>query len=228
MTPEATPAYGTPDAPLLAVRGEAEFQAEAEIARIGVTVTARGRDRRTTLDDLTRRNTAALDLLGSYGEAVPDLTTGALSVTPELSERGRGERVRSHQGVVRIDAEITDFTVLGELTARLAESELTELDGPWWSLRPDSPVHAEARRRAVADALRRAREYADALGTSLAALTELADTGADRPRNVSAFGRSARRAAEVAESAGPVELQPAQLWVSAQVTARFTLVPPRL
>ncbi|MFJ3660447.1 SIMPL domain-containing protein [Streptomyces sp. NPDC090119] len=227
MTPEANPAYGTPDAPLLAVRGEAEFQTEAEIARIGVIVTARGRDRRATLDDLTRRNTAALDVLKSYGDAVPDLTTGALSVTPELSERGRGERVRSHQGVVRIDAEITDFGILGELTSRLAELELTELDGPGWSLRPDSPAHAEARRRAVADALQRAREYADALGTSLAALTELADTGADRPRNVSAFGRSARRA-DAAESAEPFDLQPAQLWVSAQVTARFTLVPPRL
>ncbi|MFD4787589.1 SIMPL domain-containing protein [Streptomyces sp. NPDC058459] len=228
MTPEANPAYGTPDAPLLAVRGEAEFQTEAEIARVGITVTARGRDRRATLDDLARRNTAALDLLKSYGDAVPDLTTGTLDVAPELSERGRGERVRSHRGVVRIDAEITDFTVLGELTARLAESELTELDGPWWSLRPDSPVHAEARRRAVADALQRAREYADALGTSLAALTELADTGADRPRNAAAFGRSARRAADPAEAAEPFDLQPARLWVSAQVTARFTLVPPRL
>ncbi|MGW4906713.1 SIMPL domain-containing protein [Streptomyces sp. NPDC004270] len=223
---------GTPEAPLLVVRGEAELEVEPELVRIGVTVSARGRDRRSTLDDLTRRNTAALDLIKSYGEAVARLSTGAFSIAPEFTERGRGERVRNYQGRVQLTAELTDFTALGELATRLADLELTQVDGPWWSLRPDSPVHGEARRQAVAEAVQRAREYASALGTSLAALVELADTGIDGPQpRRPAFGGGVRRmaaAAEIAEPAEPLDLEPPQLRVAAQVSARFTMAPPEL
>lgn len=231
MTSEAAAPYGTPDAPLLVVRGEAEVEAEPEVARIGVTVSARGRDRRSTLDDLTRRNATVLDLVKSYGDAVEELSTGAFSITPELAEHGRGERVRSYQGRVHLGAEFSDFTVLGELTTRLADLELTRVDGPWWSLRPGSPVHAEARRRAVADAVQRAREYAEALGTSIAALIELADTGAGRPRGGgAAFGRGVRSmsTADMAEAAEPLDLEPSRQRVTAQVSAQFTMRPPRI
>ncbi|MGW7420829.1 SIMPL domain-containing protein [Streptomyces sp. NPDC054813] len=231
-SPEDRRPAGTPEAPLLVVRGEAELEVEPELARIGVTVSARGRDRRSTLDDLTHRNTAALDLIKSYGEAVAHLSTGTFSIAPELAERGRGERVRSYQGRVQLTAEFTDFTVLGELTTRLADLELTRVDGPWWSLRPDSPVHGEARRQAVAEAVQRAREYASALGTSLAALVELADTGIDGPQpRRAAFGGGVRRmaaAAEIAEPAEPLDLEPPRLHVAAQVSARFTMAPPEL
>ena len=133
--------YGTPDAPRVAVRGEARLEFDPEIARIGVTVSARGTDRRAALDDLTRRNTAVLDLVKSYGDAVEKLETGAFSITPELTDKGRGERVRAYHGRVHITAELTDFTALGELTTRLADLDLTRVDGPWWALRPDSPAH---------------------------------------------------------------------------------------
>ncbi|MPY63918.1 SIMPL domain-containing protein, partial [Streptomyces spongiae] len=171
--------YGTPDAPRIAVRGEAQLEVDPEIARIGVTVGARGKDRRAALDDLTRRNATALDLVKGYGDAVERVETGAFSITPELTKYGRGERVHAYHGRVHITAELTDFTALGELTTRLADLELTSVDGPWWALRPASPAHRRARQQAVREAVLRAREYAEALGTTLAALIELADIGAE-------------------------------------------------
>jgi len=231
MTPPATSPHGTPEAPLLTVHGEAEIDTEPEIARISVTITARGRDRRTTLDDLTRRNTTALDLVKSYADAVEHLTTGTITLTPELTPHGRGERVRSHHGRIHLTAELSDFTTLAELTTRLADLELTQVDGPWWSLRPDSPAPAQARRQAVHEALRRAREYADALGTTIAALVELADTGADHTHPGRApFERGGRRTAlaHPDEPAQPLDLEPPRLRVSAQVSAQFTMRPPQI
>ncbi|MDX2691922.1 SIMPL domain-containing protein, partial [Streptomyces scabiei] len=166
----------------LAVRGEAHLEVDPEIARITVTVLARGKDRRTALDDLTRRNTTVLDLLKTYGQAVERLETGAFSLTPELKEKGRGERIQAYHGRVHITADLTDFTTLGELTTRLADLDLTRVDGPWWSLRPASPAHRKARQQAVKEAVQRAREYAEALDTTLAALVELADIGAEAPQ----------------------------------------------
>ncbi|MGW1891917.1 SIMPL domain-containing protein [Streptomyces sp. NPDC002004] len=224
--------YGTPDAPRIAVRGEAHIEADPDIARIGITVTARGTDRREALADLTRRNTTALDLVKSYADAVERVETGAFSITPELTRHGRGERIRSYHGAVRITAELTDFTALGELTTRLADLDLTHVDGPSWHLRPDSPAHRAARRQAVREAVQRAREYADALGTTLDALVELADIGAEQPTPYGTQpGTPRMRTAAytgAAEEAAPLDLEPQRQHVHAQVNARFTMRPPQL
>jgi|GEM_PF-414230 len=224
--------YGTPDAPRIAVRGEAHLEVDPEIARIGITVASRGKDRRAALDDLTRRNTTALDLIKTYGEAVEHLETGAFSISPELKDKGRGERIHAYHGRVHINAELTDFTALGELTTRLADLELTRVDGPWWALRPDSPAHRTARQQAVKEALQRAREYAEALGTTLAALVELADIGAENPQpypQAPGRMRSMAYAAAVEDTApAALDLEPQRQHIHAAVNARFTMAPPQL
>ncbi|MFF4579078.1 SIMPL domain-containing protein [Streptomyces sp. NPDC001373] len=231
--PAAHHPYGTPEAPRVSVRGEARLEVDPEIARIGITVTARGTDRRAALDDLTRRNNTVLDLVKSYGDPVEKLETGAFSITPELTRHGRGERVRAHHGTVHITVELSDFTALGELTTRLADLELTRVDGPWWALRPTSHAHGEARRQAVLEAVQRAREYAQALGADLAALVELADLGAEdaAPLTMAAPAgayRSMAFAGTEDADAPPLDLEPQRQTVLAQVNARFTMTPPRL
>ncbi|MER5872549.1 SIMPL domain-containing protein [Streptomyces sp. NPDC002044] len=225
--------YGTPDVPRVAVCGEARIEVDPEIARIGITVSARGTDRRSALDDLTRRNNAVLDLVKSYGDPVEKLETGAFSISPELTRHGRGDRIRAYHGRVHITAELNDFTTLGELTTRLADLELTQVDGPWWALRPTSPAHGEARRQAVLEAVQRAREYAEALGSRLSALVELADLGAENavPFQAAGPGGSMRTMAfSATEDAGapPLDLEPQRQTVYAQVNARFTMTPPQL
>ncbi|MEU6273541.1 SIMPL domain-containing protein [Streptomyces populi] len=237
-TPVPTPAppavpYGTPGTPRLAVRGEAHLEVDPELARITITVTARGKDRRQTLADLTRRNTRALDLVKTHGDAVEHLETSALTITPELSPRGRAERTRTHHGHVHITAELSDFTALGELVTALADLDLTRVDGPWWALRSDSPAHRTARRQAVHEAVQRAREYAEALGTTLTALVELADTGTEdthprAPRNTRALSRAVYGAGPTEDEPAPLDLEPQRQHVHAQVDARFTMAPPRL
>ena len=231
--PAPHPSHGTPTAPRATVRGEAHLEVDPEIARITVTLTARNTDRRTTLDDLNRRNTTTLDLIKSYGDAVEKLETGTLTIRPELARHGRGERIRAYHGSIQLNATLSDFTVLGELVARLADQELIRVDGPWWALRPTSPHHAAARRQAVQEALQRAREYAEALDTRIDALLELSDTGtvggatfATATYGGAGLMRSAR--AEGAADAAPIDLEPVRQNVDAQVEAAFTLIPPNL
>ncbi|MGW7055900.1 SIMPL domain-containing protein [Streptomyces sp. NPDC054887] len=232
-TQDAAPApYGTPAAPRLAVQGEAHLEFDPETARIGITVSARGTDRRTALEDLTRRNGLALDLVKSYGEAVEKVETGSFSISPELTRHGRAERVRAYHGRVHITAVLTDFTALGELTTRLADLELTRVDGPWWAMRPDSPAYGEVRAQAVREAVKRAREYARALGADLTALVELSDPGAEdaHPVPVAYAGGFARRGmtAEMAEDAPALDLEPQRQTLHALVNARFVMTPPAL
>ncbi|GHE67266.1 SIMPL domain-containing protein [Streptomyces capitiformicae] len=230
MTGQPSRPYGTPTAPRVAVRGEAHLEVDPDLARIGITVTARGTDRGDTLSDLTRRNTAALDLVRSYGDVVERLETGTLAITPQLTERGRRERVRAYYGHVRTTAELTDFTALGELTTRLAQLDLTSVDGPWWALRPDSPAHRAAHRTAVHDAVRRARAYAEALDATLVALVELSDSSLNAPvsADYGPYGAVSAEGLDGAEPPDAMHLQPARQIVTAQVEAHFVMTPPRL
>jgi uncharacterized protein YggE len=226
-TPPAPQDHHRQDAPRLGVRGAAHIEAEPELARIAITVNARGTDRRAALDDLTRRNNTVLDLIRTHPEAVEKTQTSALVITPELA-KGRGEHIRSYHGRVHLEVTLNDFTALGELITRLAELDLTRVDGPWWSLRPDSPTYRTARTQAVHDAVRRAREYAEALGGEVTALLELADTGAE---STVAHHRSFAPAAPGGTSAAPtpvITLEPQRQTVHAQVTAHFTMTPPDL
>ncbi|MFI6767662.1 SIMPL domain-containing protein [Streptomyces sp. NPDC050355] len=229
-TPTALP-YGTPDTPRLAVRGEARLEVDPEIARITVTVSARGTDRTTALTDLTRRNEQALTLIKSYGDAIEKLETGAFSLTPQLTEKGRHERIRAYHGRVTHTATLNDFTTLGELTTRLADLDLTRVDGPWWALRHDSPAHRDARTQAVREAVQRAREYAEALGAHLDAIVELADLGAENTAPVAAPAMrsfAGYGGAPVQESAPALDLEPQRQTVYANVNARFTMTRPAL
>jgi hypothetical protein len=229
-SPSGPTPYGTPEEPRLAVRGEARLEVDPEIARIAVTVAVRGTDRRGALADLTRRNAEARELIRSYGDAVEKLETGALLVTPELGRHSRGERVRRYHGRVRLTATFGDFTALGELSTRAADLELASVEGPWWGLRPDSPVHREARQQAVREAVTRAREYAAALGADLTAVVEVADEGAEHPEMWMA--REASRGfggvASAAEPAPALDLEPQRQTVYARVNARFVMTRPHL
>ncbi|MGY5135306.1 SIMPL domain-containing protein [Streptomyces nigrescens] len=228
-TPTALP-YGTPDTPRLAVRGEARLEVDPEIARIALTVSARGTDRTAALTDLTRRNETALTLIKSYGGAIEKLETGTFSLTPELTEKGRHERIRAYHGRVTHTATLNDFTLLGELTTRLADLDLTSVDGPWWALRPDSPAHRAARTQAVHEAVQRAREYAEALGACLDALLEIADLGAENtaPMAAPAMRSFAGYGGATQESAPALDLEPQRQAVYANVNARFTMTRPVL
>jgi uncharacterized protein YggE len=225
---------GTPETPLVTVRGEATLEVDPETATVSILVSARGKDRRAALEDLTRRNQTVLELTRTYGEAVEKLESGRFSISPELATHGRGERIRAYHGRVHITAVLNDFTALGELTTRLADLELTRVDGPWWSLRPTSPAHGDARRQAVKEAVTRAREYAAALGSDLASLLELADPGIENahpaamPAPGGGYGRRAFSAAAEDTAAPALDLEPQRQTVYAQVTARFTMTPPKL
>ncbi|MEV0391527.1 SIMPL domain-containing protein [Polymorphospora rubra] len=212
------------DGPVLAVRGEATREVPPEVARFAVTVAARDRDRQTTLNRLGERAAAARSVIDGYGTAIERRETGTLQVRPELKRSG--ERVAAYHGSVTTTVTVTDFTVLGELMLRLADQDQATVAGPWWELRPASPVYRDARRAAIDEALLRAREYADALGARVTALLELADSGMT---NQPVMTRAAYQLGAMAkDSGGPpdLDLDPQVQTVQASVEARFSISPP--
>jgi uncharacterized protein YggE len=216
----------------VAVRGESVREVDPELAEFTVVVSARDRDRSTTLDRLRERAEALRQFLDRFGEAVEKRETGALHVYPESSGK-RGERVSAYNGSVSTTVTVTDFAALGEMMLAVGGQDQTQVHGPRWSVRPDSPVFKEARRAAVADAISRAGEYAEALSAEVVELVELADPGlSGRAEGIAQFSPQGYGGGILsAKSAGgyaDLKLDPQRQRIQATVEARFTITAPVL
>jgi uncharacterized protein len=217
--------------PVISVRGEASLEAEPEIATVSVTIQARDRDRRTVLDRLASRNEQVINLIKSYGEAVEKLESGPATVRPDLKDKKAGERVARYLGQASVRITMRDFTVLGELVTSVSEEDLVTVAGPWWALRPDSPVYRDARLAAAGDAKVRAREYAEAFGGAVAGLIEAADAGllssaGEHGVRVRAMAAAGRAPLAGGPPLAELDFEPVRQTVTAQVEARFAVTIP--
>jgi uncharacterized protein YggE len=212
--------------PIVAVRGEVNREVAPEIATVTVTLAARDRDRQAALTRLAERSTALGTVLEAYSGAIEKRESGGVYVYPET--KGPGERVIGYRGSVTMQLTVTDFAVLGDLVLRLADQDQASVSGPYWALRPDSPAYRTARHDAIGDALTRAREYAEALGSRVVRLVQLADSGlGDRAANAGAAPQ-VMRAMTAMDSGVSLELEPRQQRVYASVEARFQISEPTL
>jgi uncharacterized protein len=210
------------DQPVVAVRGEATREVPPEIARFAVTVAARDKDRQATLGRLATRAEAVRALIDGYGSAIERRESGSLQVRPELKRTG--EKIVAYTGSVTTTVTVSDFAVLGELMMRLADQEQASVAGPWWELRPGSPVWREARRAAIADAISLARDYAEALGARVVSLVEVADSGM-RPQPMFARAAGFAGGAEMGDVPA-IDLDPQVQTVQAAIDARFLISTP--
>jgi uncharacterized protein YggE len=229
----ADDAGGLPSAvvgiPVVSVRGETFVEVEPEIVTLLVAVNGRAKSRRELIEALSARHEECLALVRSYADAIEKIQTSRLSVAPE-PRSGRPEKTWLYRGSVRTRLTVRDFSVLGDLVSRLADLELATVDGPWWQLRPDSPVYRQAAAAAAREAVTRAREYAEAIGGQLTGLLELADIGLSiegrEPAMRAVAGRLARRGTAPQDEPSAIDLEPETQIVHAAVQARFTIPPP--
>jgi uncharacterized protein len=218
--------------PVLAVRGEAVLEVRPEIARIEVSVAARDADRDRTLELLAGRTAAVEKILDSFPDVIEQSESSGVRIAPQLPGQARPDQESGYLGAVHHAITVTGFDRLAELMAQLADQELTEVGGPWWELRPGSPAYRDARAAAARDAVRRARDYAGALGSELVGMVEMADAKLvsetrGQAEQVAGFpARLPQRPRAVAPR--EFDLAPVRQTVRATVDARFTISEPDL
>jgi uncharacterized protein YggE len=210
-------------APTVAVRGESAREVDPEIAEFSVTVQARDADRAVTLTRLSERVASLRAVLDQYAAAIETQETSRMSVYAET--KGSRERVTAYVGNATTMVTVTDLDVVGEIMLRVADQDQVTVSGPYWSVRPGSPVYREARHAAIADAVTRAKEYAEALGARVIGLVELADVGmagGGQPR----FARGVMLASRSTPEQPQLDLDPERQQISAQIEGRFLISEP--
>jgi uncharacterized protein len=218
--------------PLVSVRGEAFLSCEPEVAKVSVSVNARAKDRPQALALLARRRDEVTSLLAQSGTAIERTEDGSAHVRPDFKDGKGKEQVIGYVASIQSYLTINDFAVLSDIVTSLVRLDMTTVDGPTWQLRPASPQYRKARVLAAQDALTRAREYAEAFGTTVVELIELADRGllSEQSQGRAVASRMSMSAlSSWDEDDGPsFDFQPVTQDVRGVVEARFSIAAPDL
>ena len=205
-------------APLVTVRGEAQLEGPPDLATVALTLHASGDSPERTRSQLAEGSAKVAELLRQFEASLERSSTTGVHVFPVFNRR-TPPKISGYQGTFSTQIVVADLESLSPLVLALTALPNSQVDGPWWSLRPDNQMYREARLAAIADARRRAEDYAAAFGTTVADLVEVSDlnTGFGAAREMRAFAM-----AKGAEDAA-FEFEPATQSVSGQVTVRFSL-----
>jgi uncharacterized protein len=209
-------------APMVSVRGEAQLEGPPDLVTLVMTLHASGDSAERTRSQLAQTSTAVAQLLQRFETALERSSTSGLHVSPIFNRRSP-TKITGYRGTFTSQIVLADFESLSPLVLELSALPNSQIDGPWWSLRQDNQMFRDARLAAIADARRRADDYAAAFGTTVADLVEVSDlnTGFAGVHEMRAFAMA--RGGEDAA----FEFEPATQTVSGQVTVRFSLKPSR-
>jgi uncharacterized protein len=206
-------------APIVTVRGEAQLEGPPDLAGLSCTLHASGDAADATRAQLATGSQAVAALLEEFGAALERTSTSGLHVSPTFNHRNP-TKITGYTGTFTTSLVVADFEALSDLILALSALSNSQVDGPWWSLKPDNPMYREVRLAAIADARRRAEDYAAAFGATVSELIEVSDLDGG-------FGGQPRmmRAEMAMDAAGDAffSFQPALQTVSGHVTVRFTL-----
>jgi uncharacterized protein YggE len=211
-------------APLVTVRGSAQLEGPPDLAAISFTVHSAASTAEGARSELFQATAVVQALVEEFGSAIERSALTGLHIAPVFDKKSSA-KITGYRGSCTTELVIHDFASLAPIVLALTPMTTGELNGPWWSLRPDNPLHRAVRIAAIADARTRADDYAGAFGGQVVDLVEVSDLegGFTGGRE-----RAARSFAMSAADEPAFEFEPPTQVVSGQVTVRFTMTTPDL
>jgi uncharacterized protein len=206
----AAPAYAdTPAEHTISLSGHGEVSTAPDTATtsIGVTNIA------PTAKDALAANSAAMTTLiatiKAAGIESRDIQTSGFSVSPQYDYGQRdangvtpAPRITGYQVQNNVSIKVRKLADLGSLLDKVVGDGANTIDSVSFSVNDPAKLYDEARKAAYADAMHKAKIYADTAGIALGDIVSMSEGSAEMPRPQT---HMYRMAAPVAAPAVPVE-----------------------
>jgi len=192
----------------ITVLGSAEVAATPDMAVISMGVEARADSARAAMDETSAAMAAMLERLEAAGIAPRDMQTSNLSLSAvwEQDDRDGARRIDGFAARNELTLRVRDLGALGEVMDAVLSEGANRFGGLRFSIADPAPLESEARKRAVTDAVAKARELAEAAGVTLGEVLTISESGGYRPPMMEMAARSDARAA-VPVAAGEMTIQ---------------------
>ena len=204
----------------LTVTGEGTIPAAPDMATVMLGVTSQADTAGAALAENSSQVAAILARLTAAGIQARDIQTSGLSLNPQFdyakSDSGQLPDILGYVVTNAVTVQVRDLPKLGTLLDQVVQGGANTLNGLTFGLSDPAPSLDAARKKAVADARRKAELYATAAGASLGqvlALTETSGYASPAPMF--------RMAADTASEAVPVAS--GELGITATVTIEYEL-----
>jgi uncharacterized protein YggE len=157
-----------------------------------------------------------LQSLGNLGIGPRDIQTTNISVSPQrrAPKEGQPPEITGYEVSNQVRVKVRDLARLGQVLDRQVSQGANLVYGIHFGLQEPAPLLDEARKRAMADARRRADLYAAAAGLKVGRVLSVQEAGVTPP------GPAPRMAMSAAVPVAPGEQE-----IQATVTVTFTLDP---
>ena len=208
----------------LSLTGRREAQDTPDIATITIGVVTQGANARDAAQANNRAMNEAVNSLKAGGIEARDLQTSNYTIQPLYTSdpnRSTTPRIASYRATNTLIVQIRDLTKVGDLLERAVSLGANTVSGPNFSLADPEMTRNEAREAAMADALARARLYAEGLGFRLGRVLMV--------REGETFARARPLSAEVRAAASPAHppIEAGESTISANVSVDWEILPPQ-
>lgn len=190
------------DARRITVTGQGQVEAVPDMATITMGVTHESKEAGDAMQATSAAVAQMLDRLASLGVEPRDMQTARVSLNPVWSNlTSSGVKTRKITGFVAsntISVRVRDLSSLGTVLDAVIQDGANDFNGLSFSVQDPAPLMAEARKRAVQDAMDKARQLADAAGVELGAVMTLNEHGGGRQMPMAEMARMASDAVPIA------------------------------
>jgi uncharacterized protein YggE len=218
------------DGPHITVTGSGSVDAKPDMATITVGVVTEGETAAAALDQNTERMQKLFDNLKAGGIEEKDMQTANFNVSPKYSRRPPNEpRTGGNDGNERpiiigytvineVRIKVRRLSSLGRVLDKSVQEGANRIHGISFSIDDETNLLDEARKKAMADARRKAELLAEAADVPLGPAIRISDQQGPRPLPAQRF-----RGAEAAQA---VPVAPGEVTHRASVEVTYQLVGP--
>lgn len=167
-----------PQAPRIVVTGEGESALAPDLALLTLAVMREAATAREALDANNAAMAEVIAALKEAGIAARDLQTAGLQINPRYDyPQGGGQpaSIAAYQVTNTLSVRVRQIARLGEILDRAVSLGVNQGGGIAFTNDDPSRAIDEARRKAVADAIAKARTLAEAAGVGLGRVVEISE-----------------------------------------------------
>ncbi len=206
------------------VGADGKFESAPDTALIQFNISTEAETAKAAYDQAARETEQTRQILRTNGIDPKAAEIGYYSIQPEYDWKNPKRKLTGYRVTSTVSLKLKDFSKIGPITQQLADADVSTSQSLSYTLENID----EAKAKAVDDAYRRARLYAEAVAHSSGrALGELSYASVDTAENIRIMAPMARpmgmMRAQAEVSAPTEEFTPQTVNVTAHVNAMFTL-----
>ena len=210
----------------LTLQGHGEVKAKPDMAMVELGTLSQATTAKAALDANTAKVTALIAMLKASGLEDKDIQTSNFSVGPRYdngSISGRAPKIVGYDVTNSVTATIHKLDSLGGVLDKAVEAGSNQINNIAFGVNEPQALQDEARKSAVADALRRAKLLTEAAGTKLGAIASITEGATYMPVPMRERGMQMDAVASKMSAPAPVPVAQGEMSISADVNMVWEL-----